>query len=571
MKIYCILFLAVLMSFTSSSILFAQVENSTEEGLICSFSTQNRLLSKLADADEVQGVDGAQKLSVQELLDASSTGATQQFAAEVEFRKKSNESDVPEDITPVVNRVPCPVLMGGPIGFTMEAACWLMNRTAIRSLTGLGRTVEATGSAARTRQAAPITTNSKIVALIGKKAINNRLIDVKKCSFTTIPSAGDIGNNTSSSLLENSSEYWEQVARSQAAGEAELASLWKQVAEEAEKATLLFQQSQDQYTKESQYDQGKIISLQNAADATLALAEAMATSIYWEAKENEAKDARRMNEARLWHQANQEIKSAIQKYQEFTKNHSTLTIFQMVREKADADAFMASVLSKGWEVRENEARSAGRIEEANLWQQVVQKAQRASQHYKDYQLKVFFYLMTIMDMEIQRMFVPNKLKNVADATLKSAKVMAKRLDWSDKERESMGNGNREEADLWKEAAKGAEEASLLYQQSADQYAVEKGDKGISLENTMLSDLECQANALFISAKETAIRAEKFSFESATNSSIASSETPKLMMEPQEVAEGLEKLRVASAKRVSRPGTARVGKEVENNNTIFVSS
>ncbi|HLB32998.1 MAG TPA: AsmA-like C-terminal region-containing protein [Chthoniobacterales bacterium] len=46
----------------------------------------NRLLSKLAYADEVQGVDGAQKLSVQKLLDASSTGATKQFAAEVEYQ-----------------------------------------------------------------------------------------------------------------------------------------------------------------------------------------------------------------------------------------------------------------------------------------------------------------------------------------------------------------------------------------------------------------------------------------------------------------------------------------------------
>src|SRR3990167_6832178 len=50
----------------------------------------NRPLSKLAYADEVQGVDGAEKLSVQELLDASSTGATKHFAAEVGFGKKSN-------------------------------------------------------------------------------------------------------------------------------------------------------------------------------------------------------------------------------------------------------------------------------------------------------------------------------------------------------------------------------------------------------------------------------------------------------------------------------------------------
>ncbi|HLB34783.1 MAG: hypothetical protein A3F67_07905 [Verrucomicrobia bacterium RIFCSPHIGHO2_12_FULL_41_10] len=52
---------------------------------------KNRLFLKLAYADEVRGVNGAQKLSVQELLDTSSTGATKQFAAEVEFRKRSNE------------------------------------------------------------------------------------------------------------------------------------------------------------------------------------------------------------------------------------------------------------------------------------------------------------------------------------------------------------------------------------------------------------------------------------------------------------------------------------------------
>ena len=50
-----------------------------------------RVSSKLAYADEVQGVDGAQKLSVQKLLDASSTGATKQFAAEVEVRTNSIE------------------------------------------------------------------------------------------------------------------------------------------------------------------------------------------------------------------------------------------------------------------------------------------------------------------------------------------------------------------------------------------------------------------------------------------------------------------------------------------------
>ena len=48
-----------------------------------------RLLSKLASADEVQGVHGAQKSEHIDICDASCTGATQQFVAEVEFRKKS--------------------------------------------------------------------------------------------------------------------------------------------------------------------------------------------------------------------------------------------------------------------------------------------------------------------------------------------------------------------------------------------------------------------------------------------------------------------------------------------------
>ncbi len=52
-----------------------------------------RLLSKFAEADEVQDASGAQNRSVHEVLEDSSTGATQQFAASVEFRKKSIVDD----------------------------------------------------------------------------------------------------------------------------------------------------------------------------------------------------------------------------------------------------------------------------------------------------------------------------------------------------------------------------------------------------------------------------------------------------------------------------------------------
>ena len=82
---WCFVLLCVLLWLFSSFFLLLQFNLSSQ--------VNNRLLSKLAYADEVQGVDGAQKLSVQKLLDASSTGATKQFAAEVEFGKKSNDCD----------------------------------------------------------------------------------------------------------------------------------------------------------------------------------------------------------------------------------------------------------------------------------------------------------------------------------------------------------------------------------------------------------------------------------------------------------------------------------------------
>ncbi|MFI0348453.1 MAG: hypothetical protein ACH346_06795 [Chthoniobacterales bacterium] len=52
-----------------------------------------RLLSKLASVDEMQGAHGAQKSEHIDICDASSTGATQQVATEVEFRKKSIDAE----------------------------------------------------------------------------------------------------------------------------------------------------------------------------------------------------------------------------------------------------------------------------------------------------------------------------------------------------------------------------------------------------------------------------------------------------------------------------------------------
>ena len=48
-------------------------------------------LSKLAAGDERQGIDGAQQLSVQEVLNGASTGMTQPIAPAVEFGKRSKE------------------------------------------------------------------------------------------------------------------------------------------------------------------------------------------------------------------------------------------------------------------------------------------------------------------------------------------------------------------------------------------------------------------------------------------------------------------------------------------------
>ncbi len=62
------------------------------EARVIDLAMNKRLLSKLASADEVPGVDGAQQLSVHNVLDGASIEATPQFAAEVEIRKKSEVS-----------------------------------------------------------------------------------------------------------------------------------------------------------------------------------------------------------------------------------------------------------------------------------------------------------------------------------------------------------------------------------------------------------------------------------------------------------------------------------------------
>ena len=65
--------------------------NALEDSLSIKSMTlqKKRLLSKLANADEEQGVDSAQKVSVYKALEASSTGVTKRFATVVELRKQS--------------------------------------------------------------------------------------------------------------------------------------------------------------------------------------------------------------------------------------------------------------------------------------------------------------------------------------------------------------------------------------------------------------------------------------------------------------------------------------------------
>ena len=52
---------------------------------------QSEPIFKLAEADEGQGADGAQNLSVHEVLEGSSTGATKPIAASVEFKDRFSE------------------------------------------------------------------------------------------------------------------------------------------------------------------------------------------------------------------------------------------------------------------------------------------------------------------------------------------------------------------------------------------------------------------------------------------------------------------------------------------------
>jgi len=62
----------------------------------------NRLLAKLADASEVQGVSGTQNRTVHEELENARTEATEQFAAAVELSKKSNISNIKQSLQIVI-------------------------------------------------------------------------------------------------------------------------------------------------------------------------------------------------------------------------------------------------------------------------------------------------------------------------------------------------------------------------------------------------------------------------------------------------------------------------------------
>jgi len=69
---------------------FPFTEPSFEIDIRSSFFS-DKPLSKLAAGDERQGIDGAQRLSVQKVLDGASTGVTQPIALAVEFGKRSNK------------------------------------------------------------------------------------------------------------------------------------------------------------------------------------------------------------------------------------------------------------------------------------------------------------------------------------------------------------------------------------------------------------------------------------------------------------------------------------------------
>ena len=92
---------------------------------------KNRLLSKLANADEEQGVDGTQNLSVHKALEGSSTRATKLFAAAVELRKQSRGFTILE----VVLAMAVLALLAGSIYAISMAAVQATHETVEEQLT----------------------------------------------------------------------------------------------------------------------------------------------------------------------------------------------------------------------------------------------------------------------------------------------------------------------------------------------------------------------------------------------------------------------------------------------------
>ncbi|HLB32970.1 MAG: hypothetical protein A3F67_09985 [Verrucomicrobia bacterium RIFCSPHIGHO2_12_FULL_41_10] len=256
--------------------------------------------------------------------------------------------------------------------------------------------------------------------------------------------------------ITESTPWMVKASEAKKAGRLQEAHLWQSVVEQSEKAITLYQ---NHIEKHNTLSRNELISestkITTSAEYALALAKVMAEKIECRIKEGEAREDGRIEEANLWQKVAVELVKSLQVYQLLAEGSVGQGEIQNKTNYASSIACLAKAMAIkiDWLTKESDTRSAGMVEEANLWQQAIQTAEQAIEKYK-----------AASEGKTSR--------DSAEIVLGRAKTIAaittQIVEWIVKENEAKRNFARiEEATLWQQALQEAKQAVQQYQQCAD--------------------------------------------------------------------------------------------------------
>ena len=283
----------------------------------------------------------------------------------------------------------------------------------------------------------------------------------------------ETANSWEKTFWKQASKYWTLAVQEQRKDEKE-AFFWQQIAEECEKSLLIYQQIIERHIRRNGKSKDVVNHLKEAESLASEVNRVFTKGISWEAKESEARNNGREEEANLWHHAIQASEKAILFYQGISTRRARGEDHRESNLKKAADVTLktAKVIAQtipqriDWKAKENEAESNGKVEEANLWNQAIQEVEKAIAFYRQ---SAEQYAQEKDDRQGRGY----NLEQAADITIETTKVMKEmihqRIDWEVKENEAASNGKIEEANLWHQAIQEHEKAIALYQRAEEYY------------------------------------------------------------------------------------------------------